>query len=66
VLEFGVDTREGTFERAAERIRVTRHKIAAYSEYLGLEKARLEAAVAAAQARLRARVEEIGRERGAR
>jgi hypothetical protein len=64
VAEFGSDTRESTFERAAERIRTTRHKIAAYSDYLGVEKARLEAAVAVAASKLRDRVAEIsgGRE----
>ena len=30
VAAFGSDTRESTLERAAERIRVTRHKIASY------------------------------------
>jgi hypothetical protein len=63
VLEFGVDTRESTFERAAERIRLTRHKISAYAEYLGMEKNRLEDAVAAAQGKLRHRVAEISRGR---
>ena len=36
VAEFGEDTRESTFERAAVRIRDTRHKISSYAEYLGL------------------------------
>jgi hypothetical protein len=64
IAEFGHDTRAATFERAAERIRLTRHKIEAYATYLAEEKGRLEAVIAAASARLRARVEELssGRE----
>ena len=63
VEEFGADTRASTFERAAERIRDTRHKVASYAEYLGVEKARLEAAVAVAAGKLRHRVAEITRGR---
>ena len=64
IAEFGADTREKTLERAAERIRRTRHKVESYAAYLAEEKGRLEAAVAAAAARLRARVAELaaGRE----
>jgi hypothetical protein len=56
---FGEDTRSVTLERAAERIRLTRHKIEAYACYLGEERDRLNRDVAAASARLRARVEEL-------
>jgi hypothetical protein len=56
---FGEDTREATLERAAERIRVTRHKIAAYSEYLSEERARLEKELALASSELRAKVEAL-------
>jgi hypothetical protein len=57
VETFGEDTREGTFERAAERIRETRFKIEAYGEYLAGERCRLERELAHAQDRLRAKVE---------
>jgi hypothetical protein len=63
VEEFGEDTRASTFELAAGRIRDTRHKISSYAEYLGLEKSRLEAAVAVAAGKLRRRVAEITRGR---
>src|SRR5262249_43472245 len=39
VAGFGADTRPDTLERAAERIRLTRHKIQAYACYLAEEKA---------------------------
>src|SRR5207302_9697820 len=39
---FGEDTRPSTLERAAERIRLTRHKLEAYAEYLAEERTRLE------------------------
>src|SRR5205814_4504443 len=42
VGEFGTDTRESTLERAAERIKQTRFKLAAYSAYLAEERDRLE------------------------
>ena len=38
VATFGADTRESTLERAAERIRLTRHKIEAYACYLAEER----------------------------
>ena len=63
VEEFGADTRASTFERAAGRIRDTRFKVESYAEYLGSEKARLEAAVAVASRKLRHRVAEITRGR---
>jgi hypothetical protein len=56
---FGEDTRPDTFERAAERIRVTRLKVEAYAEYLAEERSRLERDLADASARLRARVEAL-------
>ena len=42
------DTREATLERAAERIRLTRHKLSAYSAYLAEGRDRLEREVLAA------------------
>jgi hypothetical protein len=57
VETFGGDTREGTFERAAERIKQTRFKIEAYGEYLAGERSRLERELGRAQDRLRAKVE---------
>jgi hypothetical protein len=59
VAGFGEDTRPDTLERAAERIRLTRHKVEAYACYLAEERGRLERDLAAASARLRARVEEL-------
>jgi hypothetical protein len=56
---FGEDTRESTFERAAERIKQTRFKIEAYGEYLAGERSRLERELSQAQARLRAKVEAL-------
>src|SRR4051812_38369879 len=56
---FGEDTRDSTLERAAERIRVTRHKIAAYSEYLSGERDRLEKELTMASSELRAKVESL-------
>jgi hypothetical protein len=59
VAAFGEDTRESTLERAAERIRVTRHKVSAYSEYLAGERDRLEKELALASSELRAKVESL-------
>jgi hypothetical protein len=59
IASFGADTRADTLQRAAERIRLTRHKIEAYACYLAEERARLERELASASARLRARVEEL-------
>jgi len=59
VALFGSDTRSDTLERAAEKIRSTRFKIQAYSEYLAGEKASLDRALEAASHELRAKVEEI-------
>jgi hypothetical protein len=59
---FGADTRPDTLERAAGRIRLTRHKLAAYAEYLAEERARLERGLAEADRALRAKVESTGAE----
>jgi hypothetical protein len=63
VAEFGADTRESTLERAAERIRLTRHKVGAYAAYLQEERDRLEHDLAAASDELRRKVEELAAER---
>ena len=60
---FGEDTRESTLERAAERIRVTRHKLSAYSEYLSGERDRLEKELTLASSELRAKVESLAASR---
>lgn len=59
VDRFDEDTRTSTLERAAERIRQTKFKIEGYTCYLAEEKARLERALAAASAKLRAKVESL-------
>lgn len=59
IENFGFDTRDKTFESAAERIKQTRFKIEAYAEYLGEQRAKLEAALAEAAVGLRKRVAEI-------
>lgn len=59
VAEFGVDTRESTLERAAERIRVTRHKVGAYAAYLAEEREKLERDLAEASHELRKKVEQL-------
>src|SRR4051794_17963187 len=64
IAVFGEDTRDSTLERAAERIRVTRHKVAAYSEYLSEERTRLEKELALASDELRAKVESLAAARG--
>jgi hypothetical protein len=56
IAAFGEDTRESTLARAAERIRQTRFKVEAYTDYLAEEKARLEGQLAAAAQQLRAKV----------
>ncbi len=53
VASFGTDTRASTLERAAERIRLTRHKIESYVCYLAEERGRLERDLAAASQELR-------------
>jgi hypothetical protein len=59
IAMFGEDTREATLHRAAERIRVTRHKVGAYSEYLAEERVRLERELADAARDLRTKVESL-------
>jgi hypothetical protein len=59
VAQFGADTRADTLRRAAEKIRATQFKIAAYAEYLLGEKAALDRALAAARDELRARVGQL-------
>jgi hypothetical protein len=56
---FGEDTRPDTLERAAERIRLTRHKVESYSVLLAEERSRLERELADAQSRLRTKVETL-------
>lgn len=59
VAQFGSDTRGDTLERAAEKIRTTKFKLTAYSEYLAGERERLDRAVADAEHELRAKIAEI-------
>jgi hypothetical protein len=59
VAQFGTDTRDHTLERAAEKIRLSKYKLAAYSEYLAGERERLDRAVAEAEAELREKVAQI-------
>ncbi|MFO0806206.1 MAG: DUF6744 family protein [Gemmataceae bacterium] len=56
---FGEDTRDDTLTRAAEKIRKTQFKIAAYAEYLAEEKARLDRELATARQELRAKVDHL-------
>jgi hypothetical protein len=62
VAQFGTDTRSDTLERAAEKIRTTRFKLASYAEYLAGEKDRLDRAVAEAERELREAVARIAGE----
>ena len=62
VAQFGTDTRGDTLERAAEKIRTTKFKLTAYSEYLAGERDRLDRAVADAERALRDKVAEIAGE----
>jgi hypothetical protein len=57
VAQFDDETRTGTIERAAEKIRQTRFKVEAYSTYLAEERSRLERELTDAQRELRAKVE---------
>jgi len=59
---FGEDTRPDTIERAAERIRLTRHKVDSYGCYLAEERSRLDRELADAAQELRARVESLAEE----
>jgi hypothetical protein len=62
VAQLGSDTRGDTLERAAEKIRTTKFKLTAYSEYLAGERDRLDRAVADAERALRDKVAEIAGE----
>ena len=59
---FGEDTRPDTIGRAAERIRLTRHKVDSYGCYLAEERSRLDRELADAAQELRARVESLAEE----
>ena len=52
-------TYDETIKRAAERIRATQFKVAAYAEYLADEKGKLDRELAAARDELRAKVEQL-------
>ena len=62
VAQFGEDTREETLKRAADKIRATQFKIAAYAEYLLDEKGKLDRELAAARDELRRKVERMAAE----
>jgi hypothetical protein len=62
VAAFGSDTREATLARAAERIRLVRHKVSCYAAYLQGERERLEQNLAEAAKELREKVESLGSE----
>jgi hypothetical protein len=62
VAQFGSDTRDDTLQRAAEKIRTTKFKLSAYSEYLSGERDRLDRAVADAERALREKIAEIAGE----
>lgn len=62
VAQFGEDTRDGTLERAADKIRQTRLKVEAYAELLADEKARLDRELTAARDELRQKVERLAGE----
>ncbi len=62
VAHFGSDTRDDTLQRAAEKIRTTKFKLTAYSEYLSGERERLDRAVADAERELREKVARIAGE----
>ncbi len=59
IAQFGEETRPDTLERAAERIRVTKHKVQAYAAYLDEERSKLEADLASATRQLRSKVESL-------
>jgi uncharacterized protein DUF6744 len=59
VAEFDADTRPGTVERVAEKIRRTKYKVEAYAQFLAEERDKLERDLAEAQQELRARVETL-------
>lgn len=59
VAAFGEDTREDTLKRAADKIRTTQFKVAAYAEYLLDEKVKLDRELATARDELRLKVEQL-------
>jgi len=59
VAAFDEDTREDTLRRAAEKIRATQFKVAAYAEYLLGEKGKLDRELAAARDELRRKVDQL-------
>ena len=59
VAGFDADTRKGTVERAAEKIRRTRLKVEGYAELLADQKGALDRAVAAARDELRRKVDQL-------
>ena len=59
VAQFGSDTRDGTLERAADRIRQTRLKVEAYAELLADQKSRLERDLLSAREELRQKMAEL-------
>jgi hypothetical protein len=63
VANFGEDTRDGTLQRAAERIREARFKVEAYSTYLAEERGRLEKCLEQAASELRLKVESLATSR---
>jgi hypothetical protein len=63
IAEFGTDTRGSTLQRTAERIRLTRHKLSAYAEYLAEERDRLERDLADTSRELIKKVEQLSAER---
>lgn len=65
IQNFDIGTHAGSFEKKAEAIRITRHKIESYREYLGGECERLQSVVNEAAALLREKIETIGAEKDA-
>jgi len=59
IASFGDDTRRDTLDRAAERIRLTRHKLEAYAAYLADARDRLAGELAAAARELYARIDRL-------
>ena len=59
VLLLVLATAWGLTDRAADRVRATQFKVSAYAEYLLDEKDKLDRALAAARAELRAKVEQL-------
>lgn len=61
IEDMDMDTRPDTIKRAADRIKVAKFKVESYAALLGDQKARLEACVAEAQAKLKAKVKLLGK-----